>query len=170
MAGRSSMWRFDPVRIGRAECDAWVGYYRHEWGLVLRSAVVMVREGFAMALPRTLLGAWLVLRANQLWAPYPDNDPDGAQRCMRAFYALVRRRHGEPRDIDQAARLEIEWWRAHRERDGTLPDALAALYAHVYDVSPGAVRQAARERAAAMDVSDAWVEAGSDRDDPRVAE
>jgi hypothetical protein len=28
-----------------------------------------------MSWPRTLRGAWLVLRANQKWAPVPDNDP-----------------------------------------------------------------------------------------------
>jgi hypothetical protein len=38
---------------------------------------------------RTLQGAWLLLRASQLWAPVPDNDPDGARACMRRFYALV---------------------------------------------------------------------------------
>jgi hypothetical protein len=32
---------------------------------------------------RTLHGAWLVLRANQLWAPFPDNYPDRARACMR---------------------------------------------------------------------------------------
>src|SRR3954451_1747943 len=82
MAGRISMWCFDPVAVGRAECDAWVGYYRREWVRFLRSAVVLVREAFGMPWPRTLLGAWYVLRANQLWAPYPENDADGARAVM----------------------------------------------------------------------------------------
>ena len=74
-----SMWSFDPVVLGRAECDAWVGYYRHDWAGVLRAALVMVRTCFGMSWPRTVLGAWHLLRGNQLWAPYPDNDPDGAR-------------------------------------------------------------------------------------------
>src|SRR3954466_6642758 len=113
MARRSSIWRFDPVAIGRAECDVWVGYYRHEWGLVLRSAVVMVREGFAMPWPRTLLGAWYVLRANQLWAPYPDNDPDGARAVMRRFYALAR---DQRPDVDPARAAELEGAGGHEHR------------------------------------------------------
>ena len=39
-----------------------------------------------------------------LRAAVPDNDPDGARRTMRRFYALVARTHGETFDIDQAAR------------------------------------------------------------------
>ena len=76
-----------------------------------------------MSWPRTLLGAWFVLRANQKWAPYPDNDPDAARRLMRRFYRQVTRATGERFDIDEAARLEVEWWRAHRELQRERPGA-----------------------------------------------
>ena len=42
-----------------------------------------------MSWPRTLRGAWLVLRANQKWAPVPDNDPQAARALMAAFYRGV---------------------------------------------------------------------------------
>jgi hypothetical protein len=70
---------FDPVRLGHQETDAWAAYYRHEWLTFLRAAVGMVRTGFGTDPVRTVVGAFHVLRANQLWAPYPDNDPDGAR-------------------------------------------------------------------------------------------
>ena len=169
----SPMRSFDPNAIGGLECDAWVAYYRHRWVRFLRAAVGMVREGFRMPWPRTVLGAVYVLRANQLWAPVPDNDPVGARRAMRRFYELVARTHGETFDLDEAARLEVEWWRQHRvlQRDTPddaapdsqpLVDALTALYAHVYRVPAEQVRLAAAERAEAMRVSDAWVAAGCD--------
>ncbi len=88
------MRSFDPIRLGGAECEAWVAYYRRRWLRVLVSAVLMVRLGFGLPWPRTLYGAWLVLRANRLWAP-ADNDADGARRVMRRFYALVARTHRE---------------------------------------------------------------------------
>jgi hypothetical protein len=168
MPGRSSMWQFDPVAIGRAECDAWVGYYRHDWPLVLRSAVVMVREGFAMRWPRTLLGAWYVLRANQLWAPYPDNDPDAARAVLRRFYALVARDQGLTLDAERAAELEVAWWREHRvlQRERTDADeaelarALREVYAYVYGVPEADVEAAARARALATRISDDWVAGG----------
>ena len=61
------------------------------------------------------MGAWLVLRANQVWAPFPDNDPDAARRMMTRFYRLLRKSEGGSFDPVEAARLEVEWWRAHRE-------------------------------------------------------
>ena len=169
------MRHFDPRVVGRLECGTWVAYYRREWWAFLRAAVLVTRHAFSLPWPATLYGAWLVLRANQLWAPYPDNDPDGARRAMRRFYALVGRRHREHFDAAQAAALEVEWWRVHRlhQRESgdaeALVDALAALYAHVYTVPEESVRLAAEQRALAMDFSDEWVAAGCELDDPLIA-
>jgi hypothetical protein len=164
------MRTFAPHRLGRLECDAWVCYYRREWGRFLQASVGMVREGFGMSWPRTVQGAYLVRRANQLWAPYPDNDAEGARDTMRRFYALVAAEHGLDLDVDRAAELEVDWWRIHRylQREssdgGTEPltEALTALYAHVYAVDTAAVRPAAALRAEAMVVSDRWVDEGCD--------
>ena len=106
---------FDPVRIARLEYRAWVGYYLRRWPQVLVASVGLVQAGFGMDPYRTLQGAWLVMRANQLWAPFPDNDADGARACMAQFYELVKSRYGEPADPAQAAALEVDWWRVHRE-------------------------------------------------------
>ena len=75
----------------------WVGYYQRRWTQVLAALVRLFRLGFGRDWVRTLQGAWLMLRAVQLWAPFPDNDPDGARACMCELYALVRLRFGEPR-------------------------------------------------------------------------
>ena len=116
MQDRPSRLRsFDPNRIADLEYRAWTGYYLRKWPQVLIASVGLVRTGFGMDWYRTLHGAWLVLRANQLWAPYPANDPEGARRCMRRFYALVRLTYGAPADPSKAAEREVEWWRAHRE-------------------------------------------------------
>ncbi len=106
---------FDPNRVGALECRAWVAYYRRRWATLLVASVGLVRAGFGMRWWPTLKGAWLVLRANQRWAP-ADTDPDGARRCMQRFYRLVAAEAGEPLDTTEAARLEVEWWRLHRER------------------------------------------------------
>lgn len=168
---------FDPEALGNAECDAWMAYYRREWRPFLRSAVAMVRLGFGMNRRRTLLGAWYVLRANQVWAPVPDNDPPRAREYMRRFYALVRK-EGELRpDPVEAARLEVEWWRVHRlhQRQNELTEddltaALVALYSYVYAADPDAVRPAGQHRVVAMRHSDAWVANGCNPDDPLAAD
>jgi hypothetical protein len=169
---------FDPRRVGSLETDAWVTYYRREWLRFLRAAVGLTRHTFGLPWHETVYGSWLVLRANQLWAPFPDNDPDGARRTMERFYALVTRRHGEAYDPATAARLEVEWWRVHREHqhgegddgDGPLVDALAALYAYVYGAPEADVRIAAEQRALAMRYSDQWVEEGRDLASPLIDE
>ena len=76
---------FDPNRVGRLETVTWVSYYRREWLKFLRAAVLVTRHAFGLPWPATLQAAWLVLRANQLWAPQAHNDPDGARRAMRAL-------------------------------------------------------------------------------------
>jgi len=167
------MRNFDPRRVGALECRAWVAYYRREWAALLVASAGLVRAGSRMSWPRTLQGAWHVLRANQLWAPAIDNDPEGARRCMERFYRLVARQSGESLDTAEAARREVAWWRAHRAVQGEagpghdrhrteLVEALTDLYSYLYGDHRDAVRPAATLRADAMDVSDRWVAEGCD--------
>jgi len=172
------MRSFDPGRVADLECRAWVAYYRRDWPAFLLAAVGLTRHTFGLPWPNAVRGAWLVLRANQAWAPYPANDPDRARGYMRSFYRLVAAHHGEEFDLDEAARLEVDWWRIHRElrRGGDsaaacepLVIALALLYSHLYAVPADAVRMAAVERAAAMADSDAWVAGDRDPESPLLA-
>jgi hypothetical protein len=179
--GPSRLRSFDPARIADLEYRAWVSYYRRQWVRLLVASVGLVHAGFGMDWLRTLHGAWLVLRANQLWAPVPDNNPDAARRCMRRFYGLVRLTYGEPQDVTESARLEVDWWRAHREiQRATAPKdpagaeeasdeliaAVAQLYAFLYREPESEIRPAAIHRARAMDISDQWVAQGCRSDSP----
>jgi len=56
------------------------------------------------------------------------------------------------------------------ERANALVDALASLYAYVYDVTEEAVHRAAQQRALAMDISDGWIERGCDPASPLIAD
>jgi hypothetical protein len=172
------MRSFNPRRVGELECDAWVAYYLHRWGRLLRASFGLTRQSFGLSWPDTLRGGWWVLRANQRWAPYPDNDPEGARAYMERFYRMVARREGELFDPVEAARREVEWWRAHRELqhdrgegdDRELVEALMQLYSYVYSVDPDSVRVAARERALAMLHSDRWIDQGCDPTSPLIEE
>jgi hypothetical protein len=175
-SNRNGPRTFDPVTLGHRECGAWVAYYRREWLRLLGNAFGMVRTGFGMNWARTMIGAWYVLRANQAWAPYPDNDPDAARAYMRRFYALVADSSDLRLDPDEASRREVDWWRVHREsqRDDALVDeqlveSLCDLYATVYGVDPDDLREAARHRVAAMALSDAWVDEGCHLASPLLA-
>jgi hypothetical protein len=173
---------FDPVALGRLETQAWASYYRHEWGRALRAFVGMIDQGFGLGPRLTLVGAWHVLRANQAWAPVPDNDPDSARASMRRFYELVRAHSDLTFDPTRASELEVEWWRLHRAHQrgdaarpvdaatrDELERSLVDLYSYVYSAPPETMHEAARWRAEAMDLSDAWVAGGCDLADPRLA-
>jgi hypothetical protein len=119
----------------------------------------------------------LVLRANQVWAPYPGNDPDAARAYMQRFYAMVSRGGRLRIDPAEAARREVEWWRVHRihQRESGVTEedltaAVARLYGYVYGVPEADVVEAARLRVLAMRYSDDWVSAGCDLADPLLAQ
>jgi hypothetical protein len=170
---------FDPRRVGNLESAVWVSYYRRDWPTFLRTAIALTRHTFGLPWPSSVYGAWFVLRANQLWAPYPDNDPEAARKAMERFYRLVAARNGDTLDSRRASELEVEWWRVHREHqhdgtndadEGPLIAALAALYAFVYGVTTSDVAVAAEQRALAMRYSDQWVREGCDPASPLIEE
>jgi hypothetical protein len=175
----SAMRSFDPRAVGRLECRVWEAYYRRRWAVLLVVSIGLVRAAFRMSWPRTLAGAWLVMRANRKWAPFPDNDPAAARALITRFYRLLAASDGEAGfDPARAATLEVQWWRAHREAQHggggpaageALVGALQDLYAYTYGAGRADVRAAAALRAAAMDLSDDWVAAGCDPEDPRLA-
>jgi hypothetical protein len=177
----SRLRSFDPVRLADLEYRVWVEYYLRQWPQMLVTSVGLVRVGFGLDWFRTLYGAWLVMRANQLWAPYPDNDPKRAMACMQRFYRMIARAHGEPANPVKAAELEVDWWRVHREgqrRDGLavtgdpepdedLVESLTRLYSYLYSEPEDSLRPAAVQRALAMALSDQWVREGC-RPDSRL--
>ena len=175
MGSTSGPRSFDPVRIADLEYRMWVAYYLRRWTHVLAAMVRLFWLGFGTDWLRVLRGARLMLRAAQLWAPYPDNDPDGALAHLRELYALVRLRFGEPADPAVAASLEIDWWRAHRKRQyalhpaetgDELVESVTRLYSYLFGKAEATVRPAAVHRVEAMDLSDQWVREGCPPDSP----
>jgi len=69
-----------------------------------------------------------------------------------------------PFDIDRAAKLELEWWIIHRERDrhapGDLERALADLSAELYQMPAERFAEYARLRAEAMTIRDTKADRG----------
>jgi hypothetical protein len=166
---------FDPFRIADLEYRMWLAYYQRRWAYLLAASARLLRLAFGPDLVRIVQCARLMLRAVRLWAPFPDNDPDGAQACMHELYTLIRLRFGQPADPARAARLEIDWWRAHRKRQyaadpaetgDELVESVIRLYSYLLDQPEAVVRPAAVHRVQAMDLSDRWVREGCRPDSP----
>jgi hypothetical protein len=167
---------FDPVLVGRSECEAWVGYYRRDWLRMLAGLLGMVRHGFTLGPFRNLVAAWHVLRGSQAWAPFPDNEPDAARHHMTRFFRLANKAGRVQVDPRRAAELEVAWWQTHRAlrhdaqvSEDDLVAAMVRFYCYVYQADPSDVRRAAELRVQAMVLSDAWVAAGCQLDDPTLA-
>lgn len=168
---------FDPRIVGELECAAWVAYYRRDWIAFLGSAMRVSRHVFGPSWKTTIQCSWLVLRANQIWAPYPRSDAERSRRMMERFYRIVQQLYDEPFDPATAADLEVQWWRVHRDHQHSpatgdcpgLADALARLYSHVYGVPERLVLPAAQQRALAMRYSDQWVGEGCEADSELIA-
>ena len=149
-------------------------HFQHKWYQALMAFVGLIRMGYGMDWRRTLHAAWLALRAVQLWAPLPDNDPAGARARMGRFYALVRLSYGEPTSPAKAAELEVDWWRVHRQVQYSVPgvtgedlvESVTRLYCYLFGEAEAAVRPAAVSRVRAMGLSDQWVREGCLPDSP----
>jgi hypothetical protein len=176
MGQQAQRLAFDPVLVGRSECEAWVGYYRRDWPRMLAGLIGMVRHGFALGPFRNLKAAWHVLRGSQAWAPFPDNDPEAARHHMARFFRLANKAARLRVDPRLAAELEVAWWQTHRalQHDArvTEDDLVAAMvrfYCYLYQADPAEVRRAAELRVRAMVLSDSWVATGCQLDDPTLA-
>src|SRR3954467_13332658 len=153
MSPKGQRFAFDPVEVGRSECRAGVGHYRRDWPGMLAGALGIVRHGFALGPLGNVKAAWHVMRANQVWAPYPDNDPAAAKQHMARFYRMANQAGRLTVDPHIAAELEVAWWHAHRQRqhdaqydEDALLASLIRLYCYLYQANPDDVRRAAKLR------------------------
>ena len=166
---------FDPARVARLETENWEAYYQKRWGRLLQVSVGMVQEAFGLNFWQALQAAYLVGRAEIAAAPFPDNDVPKAEAYMRRFYGLVKRVDHENFDVEQAARLEVNWWVVHRqnflkEDSQPLVEALIDLYVATFRLPRERVYDAAFRRAEAMRYSDRWVNGSKASGDPLLGQ
>jgi hypothetical protein len=168
--GRSPLTAFDPETVGRAEQQAWAAYYLHRWPTLFDLMLRMTRGAFGLSLPQAVYAAYLNTCAQIVWSR--QGAQDGlAEEYMRRFYASVKEPTGGRYDVDTAAKLEVQWWAVHRNRDrypdhSALARALADSYAEVYQLPAARLLPAGEARATAMDLSDRWNREGKDPGSP----
>jgi hypothetical protein len=168
--GRSPLTAFDPEAVGRAEQKAWAAYYLHQWPTLFDLMLRMTRGAFGLSLPQAVYASYLNTEAQIIWSR--QGAQDGlAEEYMRRFYAYVREPVSGTYDVNNAAKLEVQWWAVHRNRDqypdhSALAQALADTYAEVYQLPADKLLPAGGARAAAMDLSDQWNREGKDPSSP----
>lgn len=152
---------FDPDRVASLEKAGWEAYYARNWPAVFALMVQMNRTQFCMSRLDAVLAAVDIVRAAAAFAPV-DNDTAAAMHHLQNFYARAGASAGLRTDAATLARLEMDYWRVHRELavarkaapDHTgditpMVDALEKLHAVLFDAPPAAVRRSADARARA---------------------
>ncbi len=174
---RQSLRHFDGHAVGRLETDMWRSYYDHHSLRLFGELIELLREQYHLPFWRSVTGAYHAAHAAVIFqqghnrAEYERALPD-----IESFYANIRRGSDVPFPVEETARLELEWWIVHRERErhqpGDLEHSLAALQAVVYQQPAADFSVHAKARAEAMLIRDSRAAAGtvSQADWRRIAE
>lgn len=175
MSTRNPIIQFDPRKLAYYEKENYVAYYQKRWLRLMNVSVGMVKQAFNLNLFQAVYAAYLVARAEIAFAPFPDNDVPRAESYIRRFYAFIKGIHHMDFDIDQAAKLELGWWIAHRQLFGNkenqgLVDALLDLYTFIYKIDRARLQESVKQRALGMLYSDLWVNGGRDPNSPLLAQ
>ncbi|MBI1796619.1 MAG: hypothetical protein HYR74_06155 [Candidatus Eisenbacteria bacterium] len=154
---RSDIRIFDADRVARLDTEMWRAYYdRKPLPLFLELAEVMRRQFHVPFLRSYLIAgegarAAFVFKRGHVRADYEQALPD-----LRRYFTSVRAVSVTPFDVERAARLELEWWIAHRVGVGedSLAHALDLAEGELYRVPPERLEPYGHERAKAMILRD----------------
>lgn len=156
---------FDANEVARLDTAMWRSYYDRERLKIFGELGQVLDTQFHFPFWRRQLVAFYAARSAFVFKDgksredYEKSLPD-----LRKFYAEVRDVSSTEFSVEQAAKLELEWWIVHRQRKqhkpGDLSKALADGAAVFYGVSPAELKEYGDLRAEAMEIRDSTAEAG----------
>jgi hypothetical protein len=165
-APRSSRMRnFDPNEVARLDTAMWRSYYSRQQLKLYNQLTGLLRSQYNLPFIRSNRVAYQAARAAFVFKAGHDREEyERALPYLIGFYAAIRKVSDIPFDVDRAARLELEWWIVHRERDkhasGDLSRALAELQSELYQMPAERFIEHARLRAEAMTIRDTKADTG----------
>jgi hypothetical protein len=151
--------QFDPEEVAQLDTDMWRSYYDKERLKLFNQLAVLLRHQYHMPMIRSYVGAFRAAKAAFVFKDGTNRgEYERALPDLIAYYAAIRKISKTPFDVERAARLELEWWIVHRERNrlpaGSLDHALADLAAEIYQMPAERFAEHARYRADAMVMRD----------------
>ncbi len=156
---------FDPKQVASLETEMWRSYYDKERVKLFNQLAELMRTQYHMSFATSNAVAYQAARAAFVFKEGRDrNDYEQALPHLVKYYQAIREGSDIPFSVEKAARLELEWWIVHRQRDkydkNDLDRALAALPAEIYQLPPSRMMKHARLRQEAMTLRDKRAEAG----------
>jgi hypothetical protein len=162
---RSDIRRFDPNEVAHLDAVMWRSYYnRQQRQLFFQLAELMRRQFHFPLLRSNEVAAYAAKAAFVFKDGHNRADYEKALPELEEYFQAIRDISTKPFDVRRAARLELEWWIVHRERehhaDGDLARALAEAASELYQVPADKLMEYGRFRADAMKIRDTKAFAG----------
>jgi len=165
-----SLRKFDPGEVARLDTIMWRSYYDKQRLALFRQAAELLRTQYGMRPIRSyVVAAYAAKSAFDFKGGTNRAEYERALPDLVRFFESIKRDGDIDFDVREAARLELEWWIVHRQRDdhppGDLARALAEAAAAVYGVPPADCLRYGQLRAEAMEIRDSKAEAGGVTED-----
>ena len=156
---------FDPQEVARIETAMWRSYYDKERGKLFLQLGELLRMQYRMTFLRSNEAAYQAARAAFVFKEGKQRaDYERALPYLRNYYRDIRAQSDIPFDVENVAKLELEWWIVHRQRaqhqPGDLARALADLQAEIFRLPTERFQEHAHLRAEAMTIRDERAAAG----------
>jgi hypothetical protein len=151
---------FDPAGMARLETAMWRDYYDKRYVALFYHLYQSTRTQFGFSPLQSLHLALSAAKAAKTFQPTRSRaEADAALPDLTAYYRNLASGAPVPFDVEQAARLELDWWQARREavgpRDYGLTIARVAALTYGRSGDDAGIRQFGIKRAEAMGVRDA---------------
>jgi len=160
-----SLRDFDPNEVARLETDMWRSYYARQRLKLFNQLAELMRSQYGMPLATSNAVAYQAAKAAFVFKEGKKReDYEKALPNLVKFYQAIHDGADVDFDVQKAAKLELEWWIIHRQRDkfkpGDLDRSLAELPAEIYRVPVERLMEHARLRQEAMTIRDKKAEEG----------
>ncbi|WP_271602850.1 hypothetical protein [Bradyrhizobium sp. CCBAU 45384] len=160
---------FDPAEMARLETAMWRDYYDKRYAALFYHLYASTRTQFGFSLLRSLHIAFSAAEAAKMFQPtHSRQEANAALPALVAYYRDYAAAAPVAFDVEQAARLELDWWQARREavgpRDYGLTIARVAALTYGKSVDDAGIRHFGVTRADAMAFRDAKGEAITEAD------
>jgi hypothetical protein len=157
--------QFDPRVTAALETQMWRSYYDNESAQLFFEISQLLRTQFHFPFLRSYRTAYFAARAASIFKEGTNRrDYVKALPALNSFFGAIRGIGNISFNVQRVAKLELEWWIVHRERNdyppGALQQACAEEAAALYRVSPDSTKEHGRLRAAAMIIRDARAASG----------
>lgn len=164
---------FDPAEMARLETAMWRDYYDKRYGALFYHLYESTRTQFGFSPLQSLHVAFSAAEAARTFQPTRSRrEADAALPALVAYYRNFAPAAPMAFDVEEAARLELDWWQARREavapRDYGLTIARVAALTYGRAADDSGIRQFGIARAEAMAFRDARGEAITDADWMRI--